>query len=154
MTEKEEPVEEEEIDWQDRALRAQAEIQNLRKQQASAVEEMTQSRMESLFLEVITLRDHLGLALQAGESDEQAAGLAQGVAAIHASMDILLGRYGVEAIEPTPETTFDPGLHEAMGMEDREDLDAPQLVLVRAGYRLGRRILRPAQVKILQPAKC
>ncbi len=143
-------------DWRDRALRAHAEMQNMRKRLEGEVEERTRIRMEALLSELITLHDHLDLALGALpaelERDAAAAPFTMGVRAIHASFDDLLRRFGLEAIQPSAEQEFDPENHEAVGTEDRDDLEQPRLELVRRGYRMGRRILRPAQVRLLRPA--
>ena len=143
-------------DWRDRALRAPAEMQNMRKRLDSDVEERTRARMEALFFELITLHDHLDLALGALppelEEDPAATSFTTGVRAIHASFEALLRRFGLEIIQPRAEQDFDPEHHEAVQTVDREDLEEPQLELVRRGYRMGRRILRPAQVRLLRPA--
>ncbi len=143
-------------DWRDRALRAHAEMQNMRKRLDSDVEERTRARMEALFSELITLHDHLDLALGALpaelEKDQAAASFTFGIKAIHASFEDMLRRFGLEMIQPAADQDFDPEHHEAVQTEEREDLEQPQLELVRRGYRMGRRILRPAQVRLLRPA--
>ncbi|MBC8329070.1 MAG: nucleotide exchange factor GrpE [Planctomycetes bacterium] len=144
-------------DWRDRALRAHAEMQNMRKRVDGEVEDRTRSRMEAMFFELIMLHDHLDLALASLppglEKDPATASFTVGVRAIHASFDDLLRRFGLEIIQPGAEQEFDPENHEAVQTVDREDLDEPRLELVRRGYRMGRRILRPAQVRLLRPAE-
>ncbi|RMH01607.1 MAG: nucleotide exchange factor GrpE [Planctomycetota bacterium] len=146
-----------EPEWRDRALRAHAEMQNMRKRLESEVEERTRMRMEALFQELITLNDHLELALAALpdelEQNQAAAGFLAGIKAIAASFDDLLRRFGLEAIQPADDQEFDPDRHEAVQTEEREGLEAPRLELVRRGYQIGRRILRPAQVRVLRPAE-
>jgi molecular chaperone GrpE len=60
-----------------------------------------------------------------------------------------LGRAGVERVEPVGEP-FDPNVAEAVGVapvDDPEDADRVVQV-VRAGYRLGDRTIRPARVLV------
>lgn len=142
-------------EWRDRALRAHAEMQNMRKRLENEVEDRTRARMEALFHELILLHDHLELALEAVpaglEQDPAAAPFTCGVRAIHGSFESLLRRFGLETIQPGPEQEFDPENHEAVQTVERPDLARPRLELVRRGYRMGRRILRPAQVRLLRP---
>jgi molecular chaperone GrpE len=43
--------------------------------------------------------------------------------------------------------TFDPELHEAVGVRDTDEAPRNTVVdVVRAGYRVGDRVLRPARV--------
>ncbi len=142
--------------WRERALRAQAEMVNMRRRMEEEVEDRTRRRLEALFHELITLADHLQLALDAlpGELAKAPAArpFVEGVRAIHCSLEDTFQRFGLESIEPGPEQDFDPQHHEAVHVEERPDLDAPRLDVLRRGYRMGRHILRPAQVRLLRPA--
>ncbi len=142
---------------QERLLRAQAEMANMRKRLQSEVEERTRARMEALFSELITLHDHLELALAAlpegFASDPAGSAFTLGVRAIHASLEDLLRRFGVEAIQPEQTDPFDPETHEAVAHEECPDLEETRLELLRRGYRMGRRILRPAQVRVRKPCE-
>ena len=62
------PVEEN-LDWKDRALRAQAEMQNMKRRLEEETEARTRRRMESLLMELITVADHMDLAMQAAPSN-------------------------------------------------------------------------------------
>ncbi|KAA3613433.1 MAG: nucleotide exchange factor GrpE [Planctomycetota bacterium] len=143
--------------WQDRALRAQAEMANMRRRLEADVEERTRNRMEALFHELITLTDHMDLALSSlpeeAKKEKSLQGFVQGIQAIDMALRSTLERFGLQAIQPSGETAFDPDQHEAVYIEDREDLEKPQLELLRRGFRMGHRILRPAQVRLLQPPK-
>jgi len=47
---------------------------------------------------------------------------------------------------------YDPNAHEAMMMEESEDLEVPTVMEdFQAGYRLHERVLRPAKVKVGKP---
>lgn len=142
--------------WRERALRAQAEMANMRRRMEEEVEDRTRRRLEALFHELITLADHLQLALDALPEELAASPAArpfvEGVRAIQRSLRDTMQRFGLESIEPQPEHDFDPEHHEAVHVEEQAGLEAPRLDVLRPGYRMGRRILRPAQVRLLRPA--
>ena len=61
-------------------------------------------------------------------------------------MHAMLARHGVERVGAEG-ATFDPELHEAVGVRDTDEAPRNTVVdVVRAGYRVGDRVLRPAQV--------
>jgi len=144
-------------DWRERALRAQAEMINMRRRLDHDVEERTRMRTEALLAECITLADHLELALSAlPESlagDPLARPFVQGVQAIQASLAQMLERFGVESIHPQEGQEFDSRHFEAIHVETRKGLEKECMELLRRGYRMGQRILRPAQVRLLRPEK-
>jgi molecular chaperone GrpE len=60
----------------------------------------------------------------------------------------VLEKAGLERLDPTGEP-FDPTLHEAVLHVDEGDHEEPTVVdVMRAGYRLKGRTLRPAMVKV------
>ena len=142
---------EENLDWKDRALRAQAEMQNMRRRAEEETEARTRRRMEGLFHELITVADHMHLALSATpesmKNSPEGKNFLMGMQAIQASLEMAFRSQGVQFIEPKGSDEFDPELHEAVAT------DSPQksLEMIRRGYRLGNQILRPAQVHL--PAK-
>jgi molecular chaperone GrpE len=70
----------------------------------------------------------------------------KGVAALEAE--------GVTSFEAEPGAVFDPSLYEAVTMEPCPDKkDGEILGTIRCGYRLGDRVLRPAQVRVACPAE-
>ncbi len=63
-----------------------------------------------------------------------------------------LSKLGVEPFG-APGDAFDPVLHEAVQHEESDDVTAPTATTVmRRGYRLGERLLRPAMVAVTAPA--
>ena len=60
----------------------------------------------------------------------------------------MLDDYDVTVIDPTGEL-FDPNRHEAIGMEDSDDVEAGHVTAtMQKGYILGDRVLRPALVRV------
>ena len=57
----------------------------------------------------------------------------------------------VVTIEAKSGEQFDPHIHEAIVQEAHDDYDSDVIIaMVRPGYLLGERILRPAQVRVAE----
>ena len=137
--------------WRDRALRLQAEIENFRKRQERLAEERIVADRERLLRAFLSVADNLERALSTDGVDAES--LRQGVDLTHQAMMRLLDREGVEPIQAAGQP-FDPAWHEAVGTVPSQGAAAgaseaePDMVakVVRPGYRLGDRLLRPARV--------
>lgn len=72
----------------------------------------------------------------------------EGLNSAKSAFDAGLKALGVRAIAPE-NTPFDPGLHEAMQMQETDETMPGQvLVLHRRGFALGNRLIRPAHVTV------
>jgi len=142
--------------WKDRALRSQAEMANMRRRLDTEVEQRTRRRLESLLHDLIMVGDHINLALGSIPEPVRAAkgadGFLLGMNAIRTAFEGVLRQHGLEQIIPQADTEFDPELHEAVQTETENGLKVARLELMRCGYRMGSHVIRPAQVRIVQPA--
>lgn len=142
--------------WKDRALRAQAEMANMRRRLDSEVEQRTRRRLEGLLHDLIMVGDHIELALgsipEPVRAAEGADGFLLGMDAIRTAFEGVLRQHGLEQIAPAADADFDPSLHEAVQTDTEKGLDAARLELLRRGYKMGSHVLRPAQVRVVQPA--
>jgi len=140
----------EEASWQERFLRLQAEVDNLRKRwEQRAVTEGAEFR-QKLLLDMLPLADHLDLALQHAPAlaDVAVTNFVGNIDATRRAFLETLRRYGVERIEPLGEP-FDPNQHEAIGQMASGDIPADHVAqVVQAGYREGERVVRPARVLV------
>jgi molecular chaperone GrpE len=139
-------MEEEQEMWRDRALRLEAEMDNFRKRQQRLAEERILADRERLLRGFLALTDDLARALAADEAD--VAALREGVALTYQGMLRLLGQEGAEPV-PAEGEPFNPEWHEAVGTVPHQTAGVePDRVaeVVRPGYRIGERLLRPAQV--------
>lgn len=126
--------------WQ----RAQADYQNLKKRSAQEIQDRSVEIAAHLLRELLPIVDDLERALDADPSRDPTAWLA-GVTLIRQKLYHYLEAVGVSPIA-TAGQPFDPAFHEAMGQAAGP---AEQIVsLVRKGYLLGPRVLRPAQVLV------
>ena len=134
--------------WRDRALRLQAEMENYRKRQRRLAEERIAEERERLLRRFLQVADELERALRASRVDANS--LRQGVKLTHRSLMQLLEQEGVEQILAYGQP-FDPEWHEAVGTAPKQKPGVqPQTVVevLRPGYRLDGRLLRPARVLI------
>ena len=129
----------------DQALRAVAELDNVRKRAAREVEQAHKFGVEKLAQELLPVLDSLELGVaNAGRAD-----VASLVAGQEATLKLLakaFEKHQVLALDPVGEP-FDPERHEAMVMQPSATA-APDSVLtvVQRGYELNGRLLRPARV--------
>ena len=124
----------------DRWLRARADLENYRKRSDQEVERRVGDARETLLLDWLEVVDDVDRALSFGS----VAGAPLRV--IRQQMLAVLARHGVERVEAEG-APFDPGVHEAIGVQNSDEVQPDTVVQVaRAGYRVGDRVLRPAQV--------
>jgi molecular chaperone GrpE len=140
-------------DLHDRLLRVTAEFDNYRRRTERERREWSDATTADVITDILPAVDDLERALAA--SAETAAEspaverLRDGVALIHKQMIEALRRRGVEPIEAVG-ADFDPEWHEAVAHEpageDRHDGEIT--AEIRRGYRIGRKLLRAAMVKV------
>ena len=141
-------AERERDELRDRLLRTAAEFDNYRKRTDRERRELVEAAAASLIEDLLPVLDDLERALEAPADDPAAAAYRRGVELIHRQLLDVLRRRGVEPID-TLGHAFDPAWHEALGsvpLGDRRDGEIT--AEIRRGYRIGSRLLRPAQVMV------
>ncbi|WP_427838703.1 nucleotide exchange factor GrpE [Actinobacillus pleuropneumoniae] len=132
-------------------LRAQAEIQNIRRRAEQDVEKAHKFALEKFSKELLTVVDNLerGLnALDTAVTDEKTQALVDGVEMTHKEFISTLAKFGVEAVGVVGEA-FNPEVHEAISMQPAEGIEANHIsVVLQKGYTLQGRVLRPAMVMV------
>lgn len=132
-------------------LRAQAEIQNIRRRAEQDVEKAHKFALEKFSKELLTVVDNLerGLAaLDNAVTDETTQALVDGVEMTHKEFISTLGKFGVEAVGVVGEA-FNPELHQAISMQPAEGIESNHIsVVLQKGYTLQGRVLRPAMVMV------
>jgi molecular chaperone GrpE len=133
--------------WKDMALRSRAELDNFRKRMT---EEMAQARKfanAGLLESLLPVLDNFHFGLQAAENDPAAQNLLIGLKMVADQLQNFLKDQGAEEITVGPGLPFDPALHEAMAQQPHAEIAEGQVIqVVRRGYRLRERLLRPASV--------
>ena len=129
---------------QSKLARKQADFQNYKKRAKKKREQLEARATEDLVERLVPVRDNLVRAL---EQDEDA-DIRPGVESTLTELDRVLDEENVTVIEPEPGDEVDPHRHEVMM---RVDADQPEGTVVdryQAGYEMGDRVLRPAQVTV------
>jgi molecular chaperone GrpE len=130
------------------AQRWQAEFENYRRRQTALAEEQSLRAGERVVERLIPAIDDLERAIDHAEAGGDVEHLLRGVEVVHAQILGVMGREGVEVIDPLDEV-FDPNLHHAVSQ--REDTAVPDNTVIEVfqrGYRLHGRVLRPAMVVV------
>ncbi len=129
----------------DRLARLQAEFENSRKREARERSEFRDFALSNAVEQFLPVLDNFQLALRSRGSADQ---LRSGVELIVKQMEDALRALNVQAVESVG-ATFDPRVHEALEMVERNDLPDHQVFEeVRRGYRIRDRLLRPALVRV------
>jgi len=137
------------VDYRDRWLRAEAELQNYRRRVQRESDQVRRAAEEAVLVELIAVVDDLERALRVAEEAGAAESWTRGVALVVQRALDYLRRQGVTAMDPLGRT-FDPAFHEAVLEMDAPEGSAPGSVLqvVQQGYRRGERSLRAARVVV------
>lgn len=130
----------------DSALRAKAETENIRRRAEREVSNASKFALERFAKEILGVVDSLEKALeQPAEGAEQSA-MHEGIELTYKLLLDTLTRFHIQQISPLGES-FDPGLHEAMVMQESDEHEPNSVMMVvQAGYQLNGRLIRPARV--------
>ncbi|MFP6837433.1 MAG: nucleotide exchange factor GrpE [Pseudomonadales bacterium] len=137
---------------QDRALRAQAELENVRRRAARDVENAHKYALENFAADLLPVLDSLEKAVEAtvGAGAEDARTLGEGV---ELSLKLFLStceKAGLSQVDPHGEP-FDPQLHEAIAMVPNPDAEPNSVMeVMQKGYTLNGRLVRAARVVVVQ----
>lgn len=133
----------------DQAIRAQAEVQNVRRRAEQDVEKAHKFGQEKLVNDLLPIIDNLERALDTMDAENEAfKSVIEGVELTLKSFQDTLVRHNIEAVNPVGEP-FDPQLHQAMSMVESPDAEPNTVINVfQKGYTLHGRLVRPAMVVV------
>lgn len=130
----------------DRYLRAMADLENYRRRVVREKEELRQFAAAKLLQELLPVFDTLRLGLDAARQRAETKTVADGVALALEQFKNVLDRHGLKEINPMGQK-FDPHLHESLSHQPSADVPEEHVLqVVRVGYALNGRLLRPASV--------
>ncbi len=130
-------------------VRAQAEIENIRRRTELDIEKAHKFALEKFSNELLPVIDNLERALQvADKSNPELASMIEGIELTLKSLLGAVRKFGVEVVGET-NVPFNPELHQAMSMMESDEV-APNhvLMVMQNGYTLNGRLLRPAMVAV------
>ncbi|ACL72059.1 nucleotide exchange factor GrpE [Thioalkalivibrio sulfidiphilus] len=132
----------------DKALRTQAEMENLRKRTARDVENARKFALEKFAGELLAVRDSLEMGLDAARGETDVEKIREGTELTLKMLAQVMEKFGVEAVDPQGQR-FDPDRHQAMSMQPNAELEPNTVMAVlQKGYLLNDRLLRPAMVVV------
>jgi molecular chaperone GrpE len=130
----------------EKALRAQAELDNMRKRTARDIENAHKYSLERFVTDLLPVIDSMELGLSASENASDIASLKEGLDLTFKMFASSLEKFGVKVINPVGEK-FNPELHQAVSMQEAEGIDSGNVITVmQKGYELNGRLVRPAMV--------
>lgn len=130
--------------WQ----RARAEFANYKKRVERDQAQVYQNAVGNFARRYLEVLDDLELALRNRPPAGEGADWAAGIELIYRKLLNFLEAEGVTQMQ-TDGQTFDPNLHEAISSEELEGVPSGQIIeVLRQGYLIGERVLRPATVRV------
>ena len=138
----------------DKAIRTQAEMENLKRRTQKDLEDAHKFALTSFSKELLPVFDSIVLGLQAatGDSDEVKK-FREGCDLTIKQFEALFAKFNILAIDPKGEP-FNAEQHQAMMMQEVEGVEPNTVVNVfQKGYVLNGRLLRPAMVVVAKAAE-
>ncbi len=130
----------------DQCLRLQADIENLRKRRERDVANAHKFALEKFAIDLLPVRDSLEMGLAAAQDSADAAQLREGSELTLKMLTSAMEKYNIKEVKALNEP-FNPEYHEAMSMQERDDVPPNTVVtVVQKGYLLNDRLIRPAMV--------
>ena len=128
--------------------RLQADFDNYRKRTLREQTARTASASQALVARLLPVLDNFELAVSAAEQSRDFDRMLKGVEMVLGALREVLEGEGLVKIEAEGKP-FDPERHEAVIAVEQEGSEPGMVVdIVRAGYELGGKVLRPAMVKV------
>ena len=131
----------------DQVVRIQAEMDNLRKRTERDLVNAHKFALERFANELLPVKDSLEMGLAAFETEgADPEKLKEGVELTLQMLTAAMEKSAITEVNPENEA-FNPDFHQAMSMQERDDV-APNTVVtvVQKGYLLNERLIRPAMV--------
>lgn len=133
----------------DQALRAVAEMENLRRRNQRDLENAHKYALEKFAQELLPVIDSLEMGVAAAQDENTDVGkLREGTEMTLKMFETAIDKFGIKGVHPHGEV-FNPEHHQAMTMVDSPE-HAPNTVIdvMQKGYLLNDRLVRPAMVVV------
>jgi molecular chaperone GrpE len=133
----------------DRYVRAVADLDNFRRRTVKEKEELRLFAASRVLEDLLPVMDNLALGLAATKQPKaDLTTLAGGIEMVLQQLKAALANHGLKEINPTNQP-FDPHLHEAISHQPSAEVQEERvLTVVRTGFTLNGRLLRPASVVV------
>ena len=142
-------LEDELMKWRDTAMRTAAEYDNYRKHMVKEKEECAKFANQRLLEELLPVIDNFEMGMAAASADTGSM-IYSGMNMVKKQLDEFLASNGVTPVEPVVGSMFDHATEEALQREPSDQPEGTVLRVIRKGYKLKDRLLRPANVVVAQ----
>lgn len=130
--------------WQ----RARAEFANYKKRAEREKQEGSKRGALDVLTKLLPIFDDFERAMENVPEELAENPWVSGTSLILRKYEKILEEYDVVVVDPVGEL-FDPRMHEAIGMEDSDDIESGHVTTtLQKGYMSGERVLRPALVRV------
>ena len=130
-------------DYKDRLLRSYAELDNIKRRAERDVANAHKFSIEKIAKDLLPVIDSFEMALK---NESEGGSLFEGIELTHKMLLDTLAKHQIKPVDPEGEL-FDPELHEALSMQEAENIESNTVISVmQKGYTLHQRLLRPALV--------
>jgi molecular chaperone GrpE len=137
----------------DRFLRVSAEFENYKKRKDREIVDFRKYANEALVKELLPVVDNLERAIEHAATQEDGAGLLEGVEMTLSQFSTVIQKFGVEPLSSLG-TLFDPAHHQAVGQLETDEFPANHVANeLQKGYLLNSRLLRPAMVMVAKASQ-
>ena len=135
----------------DKLLRAQAEMENLKRRNAKDLENAHKFALDGFVKALLEVKDSLTMGLKTAQEDSASVeSITEGLEMTDKVFTSTLEKFGVETINPKGEA-FNPEFHEAVTMLPMPDQESNSVLeVIQAGFTLNGRLVRPAMVIVVQ----
>lgn len=134
-------------DASDKYLRLAAEYDNYRKRMVKEKEECAKFANQRLLEELLPVIDNFEMGMAAASADASSM-IYVGMSMVKKQLDEFLASNGVQALDPVVGSMFDHATEEAIQREPSDQPEGTVLRVIRKGYTLKDRLLRPANVVV------
>jgi molecular chaperone GrpE len=130
--------------WQ----RARADFANYKKRVERDQAQVYQMAVGSIVKRYLEVLDDLERALNNKPTSGDGATWAEGIELVYRKLQAILEAEGVQQMDADGQY-FDPNLHEAISQENSPEHESGQIIeVIKQGYLLGERVIRPALVRV------
>jgi molecular chaperone GrpE len=133
----------------DKFVRTAADLENFRRRTVREKDELRTTATGRVLEDIFPVLDTLALAINAArQPNAELKSLAGGVEMVLSQLRTALANHGLKEINPIGQP-FDPHQHEAISHQPSNDVKEEHVMeVVRTGYSLNGRLLRPASVVV------
>ena len=131
----------------DKAVRAQAELDNVRKRTTRDIENAHKYALDKFINELLPVLDSMELGINAAENVEDVSSLREGMDLTMKMFCSSLEKSGVNPVDPQKGDKFNPDQHEAVTMQEVGNAESGTVITtLQKGYELNGLLIRPAMV--------